>query len=169
MLYSVALCAQISSCCRVDVADYMCKTGEVVSSLDKATMGARCLYWEALKVDFALETLDFCMWTERVRGHDAAGQRGRRAQTDSSNHLVCVLHLMRTRWGTESEMDTQTFCWVFRAWEGNRFASVHLICFKRISKGLTQPGEQAVRFGRVFNRKSSSDWLNLSWHICWRK
>ncbi len=73
MLYSVALCAQISSYCysRVDVEDYMCKTGKVVSLLDKATTGANGLYWEALKVDFALETLDkkhqyvsrTCVWS----------------------------------------------------------------------------------------------------------
>lgn len=73
MLYSVALCAQKSSYCRsrVDVEDYMCKAGKVVSLLDKATMGASCLYWEALKVNFALETLDkkhlyvsrTCLWS----------------------------------------------------------------------------------------------------------
>lgn len=48
----------------------MCKAGKVVSLLDKATMGASCLYWEALKVDFALETLEkkhlyvsgTCLW-----------------------------------------------------------------------------------------------------------
>lgn len=48
------------SCCpsRVDVEDYLCKAGKVVSLLDKATMGASCSYWEAFKVDFALVTSD---------------------------------------------------------------------------------------------------------------
>lgn len=52
------LCTGSSCCCHVDVEDYVFRAGKVVSSLDKATMGASCLYWEALKVDFALETLD---------------------------------------------------------------------------------------------------------------
>ena len=44
-----------------------------MSLLDKATLGASCVYWEALKVDFALETLDkehqyvsrTCLWPWR--------------------------------------------------------------------------------------------------------
>ena len=50
MLYSVALCAQIRFKCRVIVK--MCGAGDVVSSLDPATVGASRLYWEALKVYF---------------------------------------------------------------------------------------------------------------------
>lgn len=50
----------------------MCKAGKVTSLSDEATMGAWCLYWEALKVDFALETLDkkhlyvsrTCLWSQ---------------------------------------------------------------------------------------------------------
>lgn len=72
MLYSVALCAQISSCCsRVDIEDYVCKAGKVVSMLDTATTEACCLSWEALKVNFALEALEkkhlyvsrTCVWS----------------------------------------------------------------------------------------------------------
>lgn len=50
-----------------------------MSLLDKATIGANCLYWEALKVDFALETLDkkHLMPAERVCGHGAASERDR--------------------------------------------------------------------------------------------
>lgn len=80
MLYSVALRAQISSYCRscVDVEAHVYKTGKVVSLLDKATMGANGLYWEALKVDFALETLDkkhlyvgrMCMWSRLRRDRE---------------------------------------------------------------------------------------------------
>lgn len=56
---AVRCCSLCTGSCpsRVDV-DYMCKAGTVVSLLDKATMGANCSYWEALKVDFALVTLD---------------------------------------------------------------------------------------------------------------
>lgn len=73
MVYSVVMCAQMRSCCRFDVEDYICKARKVMSLLDKATMGASCVYWEALKVDFALETLDkkhqyvsrTCLWSWR--------------------------------------------------------------------------------------------------------
>lgn len=59
----------------------MCKAGEVVSFLwDKATKGAGCLYREALKVYFALETLNkkhlyVSRTCPRCRG--AARRRGR--------------------------------------------------------------------------------------------
>ena len=46
-------------------------------------------------------------------------------------------------------MDTQISCWLFYAWEGNRFASMHLVSFKRISFiQWTHLGERAVRFGK---------------------
>lgn len=55
-----------------------------MSLLDKATTGASC--WEALKVDFALETLDkkHLYVIRMMFGHGAAGQRGRRVETDPS-------------------------------------------------------------------------------------
>lgn len=77
MLYSVSLPAQMSSycCSRLDVENFICKAGKVVSLLDKATTGASCSYWEALKVDFALETLDKKhLYVSSVCGHVAASR-----------------------------------------------------------------------------------------------
>lgn len=73
MLYSVALCAQkVDIVVVVSMFKIICVKQEKLSPyLTKPLWEQVCLYWEALKVDFALETLDkkllyvsrTCLWS----------------------------------------------------------------------------------------------------------
>lgn len=73
---------KMSSYCRVDVEEYMCKAGKVVSPVGQSHYGSKLFVLGGFKSRFLhwrRWIRIICMLAERVCGHGAARQRGRRA------------------------------------------------------------------------------------------